>query len=113
MKIDDKAVLSIGEADAESLAISSGGQLRLKTALGHLDVAVEVKAELPSGVVSFPIHFKSPAVKDLLEVKADKMSRVVYARQGSVSLELDPALSLKVLPAASNGAGKKPDAEQN
>ncbi len=113
MAIDDKALLSIGEADAEVLAISSGGQLRLKTDLGDLDVAVEVKAELPSGVVSFPIHFNHPAVKDLLEVTTDKMSRVVYTRQGDVSLELDPAQALKVLPHETHGGEKKLDIEQN
>lgn len=113
MKIDDKAVLGIGERDAESLALLSGNAVVLKTTSGQVDVPIEISPELPSGVLSFPIHFNMPPINDLISVSLDPQSHVIYARQAMVSLELDPAQSLNVLPPTNNGAGKEVDAEQN
>ncbi len=98
MEIDSKTALKISEADAEALGgLVTGDPVNIKSDLGQLEVAVEVSENLPKGLVQFPLHFNDPPLKDLLKVEIDPLSKVIYFKKGSVTLERPANLDLKVI----------------
>ncbi|MFQ5587842.1 MAG: molybdopterin-dependent oxidoreductase [Nitrospiria bacterium] len=98
MKIYDKAVLLLSEADAEALGgLVTGDPVHIKSDLGQLEVKVELSPDLPKGLVQFPIHFNDPPLKDLLKAEIDPVTKVIYFRKGPVKLERPASLDLRVV----------------
>ncbi|MCG3112796.1 MAG: molybdopterin-dependent oxidoreductase [Candidatus Manganitrophus sp. SB1] len=99
MKIEDRAVLYIGAADAEAMGLKTADTVKIKSSLGQVEVPVEVLESLPKGVVHFPNHFNRPNVKDLLTGTIDPATHVPYFKQGEVALEKVWKIQLTVMPA--------------
>ncbi|HIE65231.1 MAG: molybdopterin-dependent oxidoreductase [Nitrospira sp.] len=97
LKIDDKSALQIGETDAENLQVKTGDLLLVKSALGSVEVPVEIVSFLPSGLIQFPEHFNRFPIKDLLPAVIDPVSHVPYLKKGAVSLEKVTRFDLKVI----------------
>ncbi len=99
MKIYNKSVLLMSEADAETLGgLITGDPVHIQSELGQLEVKIEVSPNLPKGLVQFPIHFNDPPVKDLLKVEVDPLTKVIYFKKGVVTLERPASVDLRVLP---------------
>ncbi|MBI3802490.1 MAG: molybdopterin-dependent oxidoreductase [Nitrospirae bacterium] len=99
MKIDDKALLHIGTADAEAMGLKSGDTVKIKSSLGQVEVTTEVSESLPKGVLHFPTHFNRPNVKDLFAGAIDPVTRVPYFKEEPVALEKVWKVQLMVMPA--------------
>ncbi len=112
MKIDSKAVLRIGEEEADTLNVKTGDPVILKSSLGQLEVLLEISPALPKGLVCFPLHFNDPPVKDLLACETDPETHVIYFKRGSVTLERSAAIDLKVIVNEQEDVRHSPEPEQ-
>jgi len=110
MAINSKNALQISPADAESLQAETGDALKIKSALGQLEVPIEVVEALPKGLLHYPLHFNDPPIKDLMGVEVDARSKVITFRSTEVTLSRSASLDLKVI--ATQEAAEKA-AEEN
>ncbi len=95
MKIYDKPTLKINEADAAELDLKKNDWARVKSDQGAVELAIDVMPSLPKGMVWFPEHFT--ALRDLMEVTIDPVTRVPYFKSGPVSLKKVPLFDLAVV----------------
>ncbi len=87
MGIYGDPLLRIGNTDAELLGIKTGDRVRVQSPLGDVEVPVEIRPDLPAGLIQFPEHFNEPAVKDLIEGEVDPVTKVPYIKGGAVSVD--------------------------
>jgi formate dehydrogenase alpha subunit len=87
MKIFDKHLLQVNPQDAERLGIADGEKVSVSSALGTVEVGVELNPNLPLGMCFFPEHFNEPAVKDLIPCEADPETRAPYHKFGRIAIE--------------------------
>ena len=97
MKIDDKATLRIGTADAEALGVKPEDTVKIKSPQGAVEVSVEITPALPKGLLQFPEHFNQPPVKDLLTGEADPLTHVLSFKREPVALEKVIKFNLAVI----------------
>ncbi len=97
MEINSKNFLQISPVDAETLQAETGDFIIIKSDFGQLEVQIEVAEGLPKGLVSYPIHFNDPPVKDLMAVEVDAKSKAIYFRSITVTLARSASLDLKVI----------------
>jgi formate dehydrogenase alpha subunit len=87
LEIDAKSLLQIAAKDAESLGMVSGDRVRVSSLLGSVEVRIDVNGDLPHGMCRFPEHFNDPAVKDLLPMRVDPVSKAPAFKAGRVKIE--------------------------
>jgi formate dehydrogenase alpha subunit len=67
--------------------VSEGGRVRITSPHGTVEVGVEVSLDLPAGSCRFPEHFNDPAVKDLLSMRVDPITKAPVFKSGRVRIE--------------------------
>ena len=87
LEIDAKNLLQIAAKDGEALGLASGDRAKVSSALGSVEVGVEVNLDLPTGMCRFPEHFNDPPVKDLLPMRVDPVSKAPAFKTGRVRIE--------------------------
>ncbi|HZR47511.1 MAG TPA: molybdopterin-dependent oxidoreductase, partial [Candidatus Manganitrophaceae bacterium] len=114
-KIDDKAALKIGTADAEALGLKPEDTVKIKSRQGALEVPIEITPALPKGLVHFPEHFNRPPVKDLLSGEVDPRTHVPFFKEEPVAIEKVLKFNLAVITASAGpeSASETPQPEGN
>lgn len=107
-KIDDKAALKIGTADAEALGLKPEDTVKIKSRQGAIEVPIEITPALPKGLVHFPEHFNRPPVKDLLSGEVDPRTHVPFFKEEPVAIEKVLKFNLAVI---ATTAGPAPASE--
>jgi formate dehydrogenase alpha subunit len=87
IKVYNKRLLQLSPADAERLGIAEGAKVRVRSALGSVEMGVELNPALPAGMTFFPEHFNEPPVKDLIACETDPVTRTPYHKLGRVAIE--------------------------
>jgi formate dehydrogenase alpha subunit len=87
LEINAKKLLQISAKDAEALGLSDGGRVKVTSPHGSVEVGAEVSLDLPSGSCRFPEHFNDPAVKDLLSMRVDPVTKAPVFKSGRVRIE--------------------------
>ena len=86
-RIANEGLLRISPLDAAQLAVEDGGSVRIRSAQGEVLVKVKIDGRYSSGHVFFPDSFNDPAVKDLLRVEIDPITKAPYFKQTEVDIE--------------------------
>ncbi len=73
--------------EVERLGLTEGGRVRVTSDQGSLELGVEADISVMPGSCIFPEHFNDPAVKDLVPVEVDPITRVPYFKLAYVTIE--------------------------
>ena len=87
MKVYNKRMLQVNPQDGERLGIANGEKVRVRSALGAVEVGVELNPNLPAGMTFFPEHFNEPPVKDLVPCEIDPVTGAPYHKFGRIAIE--------------------------
>jgi len=96
-KIYHAPLLRVSEDDAKELNLENGNRVRVQSVGGgeEVEVAIEIAASLPKGMLWFPEHFST--LKDLMPVQIDPSTHVPYFKSGPVTIRKAPQLDLTVV----------------
>ncbi|HET8761060.1 MAG TPA: molybdopterin-dependent oxidoreductase, partial [Nitrospiria bacterium] len=84
LEINAKKLLQISLKDAEALGLADNGRVKVSSPLGSVEVGVETNLDLPAGSCRFPEHFNDPAVKDVLPMLVDPVTKSPVFKAGRV-----------------------------
>lgn len=87
LEINAKALLQVSSKDAEALGLTDGGRVKVTSPSGSVEVGVEIHLDLPPGSCRFPEHFNDPAVKDVLSMTVDPVTKAPVFKAGRVKIE--------------------------
>jgi formate dehydrogenase alpha subunit len=87
LEINAKKVLQISPTDAEALGVGNDGRVKVTSPSGSVEVGVEINLDLPAGSCRFPEHFNDPAVKDVLAMSMDAVTKSPVFKAGRVKIE--------------------------
>ena len=73
--------------DMERLGLTDGAKVRMTTAQGKLDIAVQADLTMLPGSCFFPEHFNEPPVKDLMPVEVDRHTGAPYLQLTSATIQ--------------------------
>jgi formate dehydrogenase alpha subunit len=79
--------LRMNAHDMERLGVQEGGEVRLTSERGSLQLGVQADQSIAPGTCFFPEHFNEPPVKDLMTVAVDATTGVPAFKQTWVSIE--------------------------
>jgi formate dehydrogenase (NADP+) alpha subunit len=79
--------LHMNVLDMERMELSEGGQVRVTTEKGSLEMGVEGNPALQPGFCFFPEHFNEPPVKDLMPIDIDPTTGVPSFKLASATIE--------------------------
>jgi formate dehydrogenase alpha subunit len=86
MKIFPEPRLQMNPSDAERLSLAGGGKVRLRSEWGEAETTVEIREEVPPGLLFYPEHFNAEGVKDLFECAVDPKTGVISFKMGSIEI---------------------------
>ncbi|MFZ5861302.1 MAG: molybdopterin-dependent oxidoreductase [Nitrospirota bacterium] len=86
LEINAKKLLQISPKDAEALGVGNDGRVKVTSPLGSVEVGVEINLDLPAGSCRFPEHFNNPAVKDVLAMAVDPVTKSPVFKAGRVKI---------------------------
>jgi formate dehydrogenase alpha subunit len=87
LEINAKKLLQISPKDAETVGVGNEGRVKVTSPSGSVEVGVEVNLDLPAGSCRFPEHFNDPAVKDVLAMSVDPVTKAPVFKAGRVRIE--------------------------
>jgi formate dehydrogenase alpha subunit len=79
--------LAMSPEDLSRLGLDEGGRVRVSTARGTVEIAVQSDYAVGSGTCFFPEHFDRPAVKNLMDVAVDRTTGVPYFKSTEATIE--------------------------
>ena len=79
--------LHMNPKDMERLGLTDGAKVRMSTAQGKLDIAVQADLTMLPGSCFFPEHFNEPPVKDLMPVEVDRHTGGPYFKLTSATIQ--------------------------
>jgi formate dehydrogenase alpha subunit len=87
LEINAKKLLQMSSKDAETLGVADGQRVKVTSPHGSVEVGIEISLDLSIGSCRFPEHFNDPAVKDLLTMRVDPVTKAPVFKSGRVRIE--------------------------
>lgn len=85
LQVQQDGFLSINPADAATLGLTDGGQVRVSNTRGAITTTVKILERVPVGLLWFPEHFDGEA-KQLADWTIDPQTQIPYFKLARVSL---------------------------